>query len=430
MNLTRRGKEKRVKISSLRGMEDILPEEISTWQFIEEKAKALFKAYNYNEIRTPILEQAELFLRSIGEETDIVQKEMYIFQDKKGRTVALRPEGTASVVRAYIEHSLFNLPAPQKFYYIGPMFRYERPQKGRQRQFHQIGVEAFGVLSPKLDGELVLLLREFFNTIGINSLNFEINSIGCKKCRPNYRESLVSFIEGRLESLCSDCKSRFEKNPLRVLDCKVSTCREVLAQSPSILDFICEECSNHFFAFKRELDILNIPHKVNPKIVRGLDYYTKTVFEVTTDMLGAQNAVAAGGRYDDLVQSFGGPPTPAAGFAIGMERVVELLRSTIKLPQQSPLVYVAYAGEDMDKEALKITKNLRSRGFPTEVSYEAQSLKNQLKKADRLNVKWVIIVGEEEFKRGKYRWKNMEEHTQGEATFEEIIKMIGETHEA
>lgn len=430
MNLTRIGKEKKVKISSLRGMEDILPEEISIWQFIEEKAKALFKAYNYNEIRTPILEQAELFLRSIGEQTDIVQKEMYIFQDKKGRTVALRPEGTASVVRAYIEHSLFNLPQPQKFYYIGPMFRYERPQKGRQRQFHQIGVEAFGVLSPKLDGELVLLLSEFFNTIGVNSLNFEINSIGCKKCRPHYRESLVSFIEGRLESLCSDCKSRFEKNPLRVLDCKVSSCRDVLAQSPSILDFICEECSNHFFAFKRELEILNIPYKVNPKIVRGLDYYTKTVFEVTTEMLGAQNAVAAGGRYDDLVQSFGGPPTPAAGFAIGMERVVELLRSTKKLPQQSPLVYVTYAGEDMDKEALKITKTLRNRGFPTEVSYEAQSLKAQLKRADRFNVKWVIIVGEEEFKRGKYRWKNMKEHTQGEGTFEEIVKMIGETYEA
>lgn len=416
-----------MKVSSLRGMEDILPEETPLWQHIESKARELFRLFNFQEIRTPIVEYSELFLRSIGEDSDIAQKEMYVFEDRKGRKLALRPEGTASVVRAYIEHSLFQLPSPQKFYYIGAMFRHERPQRGRQRQFHQIGVEVFGEASPKVEVELLLLLYEFFGVLNLNALTVEINSIGCKICRPKYKESLVDFLQDKKEYLCDDCNFRLKKNPLRVLDCKVQSCRALLVNCPSILDFLCDECLNHFLSLRDELDSLEIPYKVNPKIVRGLDYYTKTVFEVTTDRLGAQSAVAAGGRYDDLVEEFGGPHTPASGFAIGVERVVELIKSQREIQKLSPSVYVAFAGEGVERDVLKVATRFRKAGISTEVSFEGHSLRSQLKRADRLNCKWVVIVGEDELKRGKLRWKNMVEHTQGEATLEEIIRLVGES---
>lgn len=419
-----REKGKKLKINSLRGMLDILPKEVYLWQYIEQNAKNLFELYNFQEIRTPILEKAELFLHSIGEETDIVEKEMYIFNDKKGRTIALRPEGTASVVRAYIEHSLFNHPTPQKYYYIGPMFRYERPQKGRFRQFHQIGVESFGLSSPKIDAELLILLKEFFQKLNIDKLSFEINSIGCKKCRPFYREELIKFLSEKVSYLCNDCRKRFEKNPLRVLDCKNQNCKDLLSNSPLVINFLCDDCNEHFYSFQRELDNSGINFKVNPKIVRGLDYYTKTVFEVTTNMLGSQNAVAAGGRYDDLVESFGGPPTPAAGFAIGVERIVELCRDGILISPKKSLVYVAYAGKVNEEEVRKVVQILREIGFITERPYESQSLKNQLKKADRLGADWVIIIGEEELKSSRYKWKKMKEGAEGEATLEEIIKIM------
>lgn len=416
-----------MKLNSLRGMQDILPEEIQIWQHIEDNARGLLELHNYREIRTPILEQAELFLRSIGEDTDIVEKEMYIFNDKKGRRIALRPEGTASVVRAYIQNSLFNNPSPQKFYYIGPMFRYERPQKGRFRQFHQIGVECFGSAAPSVEAELLWILKQFFDKLNLKNLAYEINSLGCKKCRPSYKEELFKFLNNMITYLCNDCQRRFEKNPLRVLDCKVTGCKEVLKDVPFMIDFLCNDCKAHFSGFQKELDGYGINYFINPKIVRGLDYYTGTVFEVTTTMLGAQNAIAAGGRYDELVEYFGGPSTPAAGFAIGMERLVELSRDNLSIEPKSPLVYVAYAGKGVDREVKRVISELRKEGFIVERAYEEVSLKNQLKKADKLGVEWVIIVGEEEIKRALYKWKRMKEGTQGEASLEEIIKLLRES---
>ncbi len=413
-----------MKFNSLRGMQDIIPEESHFWQHIEENARGLLELHNYHEIRTPILEQAELFLRSIGEDTDIVEKEMYIFNDKKGRRIALRPEGTASVVRAYIQNSLFNNPSPQKFYYIGPMFRYERPQKGRFRQFHQIGVECFGITAPSVEAELIWILKQFFEKLNLKNLTYEINSLGCKKCRPLYKENLFKFLNNMIINLCNDCQRRFGKNPLRVLDCKVSGCREVLKDVPFMIDFLCNDCKAHFSAFQNELDGYGINYFINPKIVRGLDYYTGTVFEVTTTMLGAQNAIAAGGRYDELVEYFGGPSTPAAGFAIGMERLVELSKDNLSIEPKRPLVYVAYAGKGVDREVKRVISELRKEGFIVERAYEEVSLKNQLKKADKLRVEWVIIVGEEEIKRALYKWKRMREGTQGEASLEEIIKLL------
>lgn len=418
-------KEKKVKFSSLRGMQDILPEEIHLWQYIEEQARKIFEIYNFREIRTPIVEIAEIFLRSIGEDTDIVEKEMYIFQDKKGRKVALRPEGTASVVRAYIQNNLFLNPVPQKFYYIGPMFRYERPQKGRFRQFYQIGVEVFGINSPAVDGELIYMLKNFFEKLKIKKLTYEINSLGCKKCRTIYRDSLFKFLSDKIKSLCNDCRRRFEINPLRVLDCKISSCREALNDIPLIIDFLCQDCREHFLSFQDELNSMDIPYTVNPKIVRGLDYYTRTVFEVTTTTPGAQNTVAAGGRYDDLVESFGGPSTPAAGFAVGMERLVELCAGSLKIEQKKPHVYVACIGSLLN-ETKKLVRLLRSNNISVETLYEEASLKSQLRKADRLGVSIVVIVGEDEIKKSVYRWKNMKTGLQGEASLKELIEMLKE----
>ncbi len=415
--------KKKVKFSSLRGMQDII-EQVYLWQHIEENAREIFEVYNFKEIRTPVVENAEIFLRSIGEDTDIVEKEMYIFKDKKGRTVALRPEGTASVVRAYIQHSLFNNPVPQKFYYIGPMFRYERPQKGRFRQFHQIGVECFGVGSSWIDAELIYMVKLFFERLKIKNLTYEINSLGCKKCRSEYKKLLFNFLSDKLSLLCNDCQRRFQRNPLRVLDCKVESCNEALKTTPLILDFLCEDCKEHFLSLQRELDEMNISYTINPKIVRGLDYYTRTVFEVTTSALGAQNAVAAGGRYDDLVESFGGPPTPAAGFAIGIERLIELCSAGLSIQPKKPLAYVAYIGSESRREAKKIINLLRENNISTETAYEEVSLKSQMRKADRLGVNIVIIIGEDEIKKSVYKWKNMKTGSEGECSFNELIELI------
>lgn len=424
MNLIKKEKGKKVKYSLLRGMQDIFSEQIYLWQHIEEHARKILENYNFQEIRTPIVENAELFLRSIGEDTDIVEKEMYVFQDKKGRKVALRPEGTASVVRAYIQHNFFNNPPPQKFYYIGPMFRYERPQKGRFRQFHQIGVECFGVSSSWIDAELIYMLKLFLEKLNINNLTYEINSLGCKRCRPQYRKVLFSFLADKVNQLCIDCKRRFEKNPLRVLDCKVPSCKESLKNTPLIVDFLCQDCKEHFLSLQKELDEMNISYAVNPKIVRGLDYYTRTVFEVTTTMLGAQNAVAAGGRYDDLVELFGGPTTPAAGFAIGMERLIEICSNSLLIKPKKPFVYVAYIGSSVEKEAKKVVNFLRNNNIPTETAYEKLSLKSQLRKADRVGANIVIIIGEDEIKKSVYIWKNMKDGSQGEASLNELLELI------
>ncbi len=413
-----------MKYSALKGVHDIYPPDIYIWQKVENVAKEIFSVYGFQEIRAPIIESADIFIRSIGETTDIVEKEMYTFSDKAGRYITLRPEGTAPVVRCYIENHLYNLPQPQKFFYSGPMFRYERPQAGRFRQFFQIGAEAFGVGEPKIDAEILSMLKLFFERLGLKGLNFEVNSIGCEKCRPDYRTALLHFFSGRLDGFCPDCKRRYEQNPLRILDCKVDTCIKLREGSPRVTDFLCSECKEHFDAFQSFLQLLNIPYLINPNMVRGLDYYTRTTFEVTCEHLGAQNAVAAGGRYDRLVEEFGGPPSPAIGFAIGMERIISLLKPSSSDSFPAPSVFIAAIGESAVKECLVIADRLRAQGTWVELGYAGNSLKSQLRKADRLSADYVLIIGDDEINSGRLKWKRLSDGSQGEIPFEEIYSFL------
>ncbi|MDI6890930.1 MAG: histidine--tRNA ligase [Thermodesulfovibrionales bacterium] len=409
---------------ALRGVQDILPPEIFIWQKVEEVAKDVFSAYGFQEIRPPIIEVTDIFTRSIGENTDIVEKEMYTFSDKAGRSITLRPEGTAPFVRCYVQNCLYNLPSPQKFFYSGPMFRYERPQKGRFRQFYHIGVEALGISDPKIDAEILSMLRFLLERLGLEGLTFEVNSIGCEKCRPDYRKALLNFFSGRINGFCPDCKRRYELNPLRILDCKVKECIKLRVGSPRVTDFLCKDCREHFDALLSLLRLLDFPYVINPDMVRGLDYYTRTTFEVTSKQLGAQNAVAAGGRYDRLVEEFGGPPTPAIGFAIGIERIVELLKSSDKLEILAPKVFIATIGASAEKEGLLIANKLRERGIWVEISYAAHSLRSQLRRADRLSAKYVLIMGDDEVSSRKLKWKRLSDGTQGEIAIDKVLEFF------
>lgn len=414
-----------MKFKSLKGVQDILPPDISVWQRIESTAREIFKTYGYHEIRLPIIESTEIFIRSIGETTDIVEKEMYTFQDRGGRSVTLRPEGTAPFVRAYVEHHLYNEPAPQKLYYMGPMFRYERPQAGRYRQFYQIGAEAMGVEDPKLDAEIIAMLSRILRSIGLSGLNFEVTSIGCKECRPDYRDALKDFLRDKLNGFCSDCQRRYELNPLRILDCKVPECISSRKGSPQVIAYLCADCKEHFDGLKRYLGMLKVPHSINPNLVRGLDYYTKTAFEVTSESLGAQKAVAAGGRYDGMVDEFGGPPTPGIGFAIGMERIIPLVKDSVSKPE-APDILVCPLGEEASEKALMLAEELRTMGLRAEANYESASLKSQMRKANRMGAKRVIVLGEDELKKGEVVVKDMLNGTEIKAALvaEELAKII------
>lgn len=423
--MIRREQEKiKVKYNALKGIQDIFPPDVYIWQRVESLAKEVFSAYGFQEIRPPVIEATGLFTRSIGETTDIVEKEMYTFPDKAGRSITLRPEGTASVVRAYIENNLHTLPAPQKFYYSGPMFRYERPQKGRFRQFYQIGTEAFGSAVPETDAEILSMLKTFLERLGLKELNFEVNSIGCEGCRPSYRNALLGFFSDKLSDLCPDCKRRYENNPLRILDCKVERCIELGKDAPIVNAFLCEECKNHFEEVLSLLRLLNVPHAVNPNMVRGLDYYTRTTFEVTSEHLGAQKAVAAGGRYDKLVEDFGGPRTPAIGFAIGMERLTALLKESGETHTPLPDVFIATIGKNAISEGLVIADRLRSKGLWVAVGYDGASLKSQLRKADRLSARYAFIIGDDELSSGRIKWKNLKDGSQGEVEFQELDSFL------
>jgi histidyl-tRNA synthetase len=402
------------RYKALKGMKDIMPPDIHIWQEVERKAREVFASYGFLEIRTPIVESTSVFARSIGENTDIVEKEMYTFEDKGGRSITLRPEGTASVVRCYTENHLYTLPSPQKFYYTGPMFRYERPQSGRFRQFYQIGVEAFGSSKPEMDAEVISMLNRLLRGIGLESPHFQVNSIGCEKCRPVFKEALLAFFAGSLDDLCTDCRRRYDQNPLRILDCKVDRCREIRKDAPRVVDYLCEDCRNHFERFLALLEMLGIPHTVNPEMVRGLDYYTRTTFEVTSENLGAQNAIAAGGRYDRLVKEFGGPETPAIGFALGMERIVELLKMSVKYDLPAPGVFIAAVGEQAGKEGVRIADGLREKGIWVELGEGSSSLKSQMRRADRLSAKYVFIIGDDEIKSGMVGWKRLADSATGE----------------
>lgn len=410
-----------IKYKSVKGVYDVLPLEAEKWQFIEATARKVFDEYGFSEIRVPIIEKTNLFTRSIGQDTDIVEKEMYTFPDRRGEKISLRPEGTASVVRSYVEHKMYASQNLTKLYYTGPMFRYERPQKGRRRQFFQIGVEAIGLSDPAIDAEVISMLFTFFDQLGLDDVVLNLNSIGCKECRPEYRTILLSFLDDKLGLLCDNCQNRSEKNPLRVLDCKSPSCQRVTVGAPSILDSLCNSCGDDFKKVKSFLETLNIKFNVNPRMVRGLDYYTKTAFEITCNRLGSQDAVAAGGRYDLLVEEIGGPPTPAIGFALGMERVSLLLEDEDLSLKRCPDLYIAALGEPAHDAAFRLAHELRTHGIKVEFDHERRSLKAQMRKANSFNAGYVLILGEDEIKSGRAILKDMTDHGQSEIAWEGLL---------
>ncbi|MGA1795020.1 MAG: histidine--tRNA ligase [bacterium] len=424
-----------MQIKSVRGVSDILPSEVGVWQWIEHTARLMLELFGYKEIRTPIFEQTALFTRSIGEETDIVSKEMYTFPDKKGQLLSLRPEGTAPVVRAYLQHSLHMDPRWHKLYYMGPMFRYERPQAGRTRQFHQIGAEFFGAAEPEADAEQIILLFTMFKRLWGTSgagdtepFQVQVNTLGCHDCREGFRTVLRRYVGQRASLLCEDCRRRFEVNPLRILDCKNPACKEVLERAPRVIDTLCDDCTLHFDRVRGLLDEQGIRYILNPHLVRGLDYYTRTTFEITSHLLGAQNAIAGGGRYDRLVEEFGGPPTPACGFALGMERLVLALSGTSPRTDEHAgcFVFIAYLGPEAKRRAFSTVHHLRLLGVPAEMSFQEGSLKAQMKHADRLDTLYTIIVGEDELARGSVILKQMRTGNQEEIPLEEISATLHE----
>ncbi|RLE00267.1 MAG: histidine--tRNA ligase [Aquificota bacterium] len=414
-------------IKAVKGFRYILPQEIPLWRRVEEEARNLFEAFGYSELRIPILEKTELFKRSLGDTSDIVEKEMYTFQDKGGDSVTMRPEATASMARAYLEHALYHSDPVGKYFFFGPMFRHERPQAGRLRQFHQLDVEAFGYLSPSLDAEVICLLDTLYRRLNIRDLTtLEINSLGCRECRPRFREALLEFLDGVKDALCPDCQRRRERNPLRVLDCKEESCQEVLQDAPDISRHLCQDCQEYHGQTLAYLDSLGVEYTINPRLVRGLDYYTRTVFELTTTHLGAQNAVAAGGRYDDLLKQIGGKDIPSIGFAVGVERTVMLLEKRRDLPQGTPFhCYLALLGRKATKEGFNLAQKLREKGIRLEMNHQPKSLKAQLRRADKIKVPLVIILGEEELAKGTLIVRNMAKGEQEERPLEDLEGLVG-----
>lgn len=393
-----------------RGTKDILPETSGHWRHIEETARKICRAYSYSEIRTPVFEHTELFLRGIGETTDIVEKEMYTFVDRGERSITLRPENTAAVVRAYLEHKLYTGPQPVKLYYLGPMFRYDRPQAGRYRQFHQFGIEAIGAAGPAIDAEIILLAVEYLRQLGLNDLSLYINSVGCPQCRPLYREKLQAFLREKLSLLCTDCQSRFDRNPMRVLDCKNTSCSSLTKDAPQMADCLCVECGSHFKGLQEFLTAAGVSYDLNPRLVRGLDYYTKTAFEIQYAPLGAQSAVCGGGRYDGLIAECGGQPTPGIGFAIGLERVLLALEKQNGLPAAigNIDVFIAPLGTQTQTTGFALLQSLRSSGLSCDMDYMNRSLKAQLKYANKYPARYVAIIGDEEAAQGKVMLKDMQ----------------------
>jgi histidyl-tRNA synthetase len=412
-----------VEIKAIRGFNDILPDEIGKWQFVEKTAREVFEGFGFSEIRIPILERTELFSRGIGEATDIVEKEMYTFTDRSGNSLTLRPEATASMARAYLEHQLYTFDPVAKLYCIGPMFRYERPQKGRYRQFYQIDAEVFGVENPMVDAEVIVMLVHFLKRAGLEKLELQINSLGDRVCRPRYREELKKFLTQKSFQLCEDCQRRLETNPLRIFDCKVETCQEAIADAPKVTDFICAECQKHFDEVKEYLEGAGLTYILNPRMVRGLDYYTRTAFEVVSYQLGSQNAVTGGGRYDNLFQEIGGLDVPGIGFAIGMERLVALLPKEREFIQY-PHLFVAALGGETIKEAYRIINQLHLEGIRAELDYEGKSLKSQMRRADKFKARYVLILGEEEMKRGRAVLRNMETKSQEELPLQNVVDAL------
>ncbi len=395
-----------MKFQAIRGMKDILPEETGQWRMVEDLAREFFPRFGFHEVRSPILEKTELFIRGIGETTDVVEKEMYTFTDRSGDSLTMRPEATAQLCRVYVEHKLYNQPGGWKVFTMGPMFRHERPQKGRFRQFHQIDAEVMGVDEGLVDAELIGMLVAFLEACQVGRVTVRLNSLGCKECRLAYREKLVAFLKEREEGLCDECRRRLELNPLRVLDCKQPSCQAIVKDAPSSADHLCGKCESAFELVRRGLDSLKVEYNLDNRLVRGLDYYVGTTFEVVSDKLGGQDAVCGGGRYDDLIEEVGGPPQAATGFAIGIERL--LLLSDLEPPPEEADLFMAMLGDQAEEMGLKISHRLRLGGLKVVLEAEGKSLKAQLRRAGKMGVRAVLILGPEEIKAGQAVLKIME----------------------
>lgn len=409
-----------------KGTKDILPNQSYKWQYIEEHIRELTRLYGYREIRTPIFEHTELFERGVGDTTDIVQKEMYTFLDKGKRSITLKPEGTAGVARAYIEHSLYAQSQPIKMYYITPVFRYEAPQSGRLRQHHQFGVEVFGAKEPSIDAEIIGLAMDLLKRLDIGHVYINISSIGCPKCRPEYQKELKEFLKDRYNRLCPTCQDRYHKNPLRILDCKEESCKKLLQDVPVVLDYLCEECSEHFKALKKYLSAMNLDYKINPMIVRGLDYYTKTVFEIIAEEGKFKGTVCGGGRYDGLVEECGGPATPGIGFGMGLDRLLMVMEGQkTDIPSEKELdIFFATIGEASKSKAIQLVTDLRKSGIAADLDHLGRSLKSQFKYSDKLDVPWVCILGDNELESNIIKLRNMETGVETEIPIDNLAETL------
>lgn len=417
-----------MRIQAPKGTKDVLPEESFIWQYVEEKFKKVCTLYGYNEVRFPTFEYTELFQRGVGDTTDIVQKEMYTFVDKGGRSITLRPEGTASVARLFIEHGFASRPMPQRLYYIISAFRYENTQGGRFREFHQFGIENFGSNSPITDTQVISLAYNFFASLGLDSVKVNINSIGCPVCRKDYINNLREYFLRHIESLCPMCRQRLDKNPMRILDCKEESCKLISRDAPKPIEYLCDECNNHFNNLKNYLDLSNIPYVVDPYIVRGLDYYTKTVFEIVDTVFDKELAICGGGRYDNLISQIGGGDVAGIGFAIGVERLIMLLLQK-KLAPKSPKIpqlFIATLGDLATNKAIELANILRLEGISTVIEELSRSLKSQMKYADKLGCEYVLIIGDEEIEKGVCKLKNMKDSSEKMVDLKDVARKIKE----
>lgn len=409
-----------------RGTKDILPDTVGEWTYVEQKIRELCDRYGYQEIRTPMFEHTELFHRGIGEGTDVVDKEMYTFTDRGQRSITLRPENTASAVRAYLQNKLYGENSLTKLFYIGSMFRYDRPQAGRMREFHQFGIEALGEENPAVDAEVIMLAMDFLTSLGLRDLKLSLNSVGCPKCRPIYRKVLQDYFRDKLDTLCDDCKDRFERSPLRILDCKADADKPFMPAAPKITDCLCDECKDHFHKVQEYLTQAGVEFELDPRLVRGLDYYTKTAFEIKYAPLGAQSAIAGGGRYDGLIEEIGGKPTPAVGFASGLERVLLALEKQELLPEMTKTAdaFVVALGESASGPAFKLLTKLRQAGLKANMDYAGRSMKAQMKQANKAKARFALIIGEDEVKESCVMLKDMEKSEQQKVSFDTIIEKL------
>lgn len=408
---------------AIKGTKDVLPKDVHKNQYIEATALDVASKFGYKEIRTPVFEHTELFQRGVGDATDVVQKEMYTFDDKGGRSITLRPEGTAGAVRSFLENGLCNEALPQKVCYLISCYRYEKPQAGRLREFHQFGVECFGTASPLADAEIIALAKSIFDTLGVRDLSLEINSIGCPKCRAEYHKALKEYFASRKDELCDTCKGRLDRNPMRILDCKSPICHEIAQGAPVVIDYLCDECKEHFEKVQKYLDAQNIEYKINPQIVRGLDYYTKTVFEFVSNSIGAQGTVCGGGRYDGLVEELGGQHTASLGFAMGLERLMLLMEAQgCEFPQaEKPDLFIVALGEKATLKALEIAKDMREEGFSALLDLNQRSVRAQMKYADKLGAKFNVVIGDNEVENKIAKLKNMQTGEETEINLDTFV---------